>query len=151
MTELWQRQIHSCLPDSAQFDCKSHGWPCTTCPHMAEATDTQTRLNPVYTLSTLMLLTSTNPSSRTAVNALKCFSELHSCIPPFLHQTPSQGFSYPVSGALAFKERLDFLLNLETPPFSIWNQSGGKRGTLGAVTSKHSLVLCPAKLFMVGL
>lgn len=72
--------------------------------------------------------------------------------PPFLHQTLSQGFSYLLPGALAFKQRLDFLLNLETLLLlSASAISQGKGGTLGAVTSKHNLVLSPAKLFLAAL
>lgn len=120
---VWQRQTQSCLPESAQFDCKSHGWPCSTCLHVGDATDTQTRLNPVPNLwSTLMLLTSTILSSRATASALNCFSELH-------WWTLPQDPVILCLGALAFKERLDSSLNLETLlPLSASQISQGVRG-----------------------
>lgn len=116
-----------CLPDSAQCDCKSHGWACTTCLHLGDVIDTQTRLNPVPTLSILMLLPSTNPSSR--VSAVNCFSELHSCIPPSYIKPHHKDSIILCLELWLLKRDWIFLLNLKTLLlFSTSEISQGVRG-----------------------
>lgn len=144
MTQLWQRQTQSCLPSvianllAHPAPLPPHGWcdrhtdKAEPCPH-PDAT-------PLH-----------KPLLKSSVSALSCFSELHSCIPPS-YIKPHHKDAVILCLELWLLKRDFFTKSWNSPsPFNIWNQSGGKGGALGAVTSKHNLVLSPAKLLLAAL